>query len=225
MSAKSVARIAAVVGVALPWLAGAQTVPTHQAAEHLHRDPRSYMAALDDPRRDGWQKPHEVVTALGVKDGDRVADIGAGTGYFALRFAHHVGTSGRVYAVDISEHMVAEVKSRAGKAGLRNVVAVHAAPNDPRLPAGGVDTIFICDTWHHIEARTSYARLLQQALSPDGRLVIVDFKKDSPVGPPREMKLTREEVVKEIEAAGYTLATEHTFLPHQYFLVFTRRGS
>jgi len=223
MPARTLLRLCCVVSLLAPATAAAQTAPTHEAADHLHRDPRTYMAALDDPRRDAWQKPHDVITALGLKAGDRVADIGAGSGYFALRFAQHVGSAGRVYASDLSEHMVKEVASRAEKAGLANVEAVQAKPDDPGLPPGAADVIFICNTWHHIEARTAYAARLASALTPGGRLVIVDFKKDAPVGPPREMKLTREEVVKEIEAAGFTLSREHGFLPHQYFLEFSRR--
>jgi ubiquinone/menaquinone biosynthesis C-methylase UbiE len=198
----------------------AQTVPTHHAAERLHGDPKAYMAALDDPARDAWQKPHEVIAALGLSEGQRVADIGAGSGYFALRFAHHVGAAGRVFAVDISRDMVAEVRRRAAEAGLRSVEPVLAKPDDPLLPDAGVDLVFICDTWHHIEQRGAYLARLRRALAPGGRLAIVDFHKDAPVGPPASMKLAREEVLAEIERAGFRLEAEHTFLPYQYFLVF-----
>ena len=202
----------------------AQTVPTHEHADRLHRDPTSYMAALDDPARDAWQRPHEVVTALGLREGDAVADIGAGSGYFALRFARHVGSQGRVYAVDVSPDMVAEVSRRAKSAGLANTTASLATPDDPGLPAGSLDVVFVCDTWHHIQNRGDYARKVRQALEAGGRLVIVDFHKDSPVGPPASMKLTRDEVIAEVQAAGFALSKEHTFLPHQYFLEFVPRA-
>lgn len=198
----------------------AQTAPTHHAADRLHGDPKAYMAALDDPARDAWQKPHEVVAALRLSEGQRVADIGAGSGYFALRFAHQVGSAGRVFAVDISRDMVAEVRRRAAEAGLRGVEAILAKPDDPLLPDGSVDLVFICDTWHHIEQREAYLTRLRRALAPGGRLAIVDFHKEAPVGPPAGMKLAREEVLAEAERAGFRLETEHTFLPHQYFLVF-----
>lgn len=216
------------LALTLVWLAVphllAQTAPTHEHADRLHRDPASYMAALDDPARDAWQKPHEVVTALGLREGDTVADIGAGSGYFALRFAHHVGSRGKVYAVDISPDMVAEVSRRAKDARLDNVTTVLALPEDPRLPAAALDLVFVCDTWHHIDRRGDYARRVRQALEPGGRLVIVDFHKESPVGPPASMKLTRDEVVAEVLAAGFTLRREHAFLPHQYFLEFVPRA-
>jgi ubiquinone/menaquinone biosynthesis C-methylase UbiE len=207
--------------LALTQLLAAQAPKTAHEAHQLHRDPRSYIAALDDPQRDAWQKPADVLMALGLHPGDTVADIGAGSGYFTLRFSHHVGPGGRVYAVDISDDMLAEVKRKVSDAGLTNVMPVHATADDPKLPEGGVDLIFICDTWHHIENRPSYLGRLRTALKPNGRLAIVDFhKKPLPVGPPESMKLTRAEVVAEATAAGFSVAEEPTFLPYQYFLVF-----
>lgn len=200
--------------------AAAQTVATPQDAHHLHNDPTMYMAALDDPARDAWQQPHEVLKALGLKDGDVVADIGAGSGYFALRFARHVG-AGRVLAVDVAQPMLDELAKRAAAAALTNVTPVLARPDDPTLPAAGVNVVFTCDTWHHIEQRPAYLAKVKQALAPGGRLVILDFHKHAPVGPPASMKLTREEVLAEVQAAGFVLTGEPTFLPHQYFLVFT----
>jgi SAM-dependent methyltransferase len=222
-SGPSIAAALAAVAVALPTILPAQTAPTHQAADRLHHDPTAYMAALDDPARDAWQKPHEVLVALGLREGQRVADIGAGSGYFALRFARHVGAGGRIFAVDISRDMLAEVEKRAAAAALVNVTTVLAAPDDPKLAPRSADIIFVCDTWHHIERRAAYLAKLKSALAPGGRLVIVDFHEDAPVGPPRAMKLTRDEVVGEAEAAGFQVAREHAFLPHQYFLEFVPR--
>lgn len=213
--------ILCVLAAVTPAASAAQTVHSEHGAHTLHQDPKAYIAALDDPARDAWQKPHEVVTALGVRDGDTVADIGAGSGYFTLRFAQHVGPGGRVLAVDVSPEMIEEVKRRAGEAKLTNVTPVLARPDNPRLPPQSVDVVFLCDTWHHIEQRGQCLATLRPALKPGARLVIVDFHKHAPVGPPETMKLTREEVVKEVEAAGFTLTKEHTFLPHQYFLEFS----
>jgi ubiquinone/menaquinone biosynthesis C-methylase UbiE len=213
--------VVAVALCAYPDPALAQHAPSAHEAERLHADPAAYKAALDDPARDVWQKPHEVVAALALADGDVVADIGSGTGYFAMRFARHVGRGGKVYAVDISPEMVRHLEQRVREAGLDNVASVLAGPHDPLLPQGGVDAIFVCDTWHHVEERPVYLAKLRAALKPDGRLVIVDFhERDLPVGPPRSMKLSRDEVVQEIRQAGFRLAQEHTFLPYQYFLVF-----
>ncbi len=198
----------------------AQTVATQHDAHRLHADPTAYMASLDDPARDAWQKPHDVVTALNLTPGMRVADIGAGSGYFTLRFARHVGATGVVLAVDVSAPMLEAVRTRAAAGSLGNVHTVLARPDDPLLPEGGVDLVFTCDTWHHITERPAYLAKVRKSLAPGGRFVIVDFHKDAPVGPPASMKLTRAEVLDEVQRAGFALAAEHTMLPHQYFLVF-----
>ncbi len=198
---------------------------THGGDYHQHQVPRSaedYARILDDPQRDAWQKPHEVVMALDLRPSDTVADIGAGSGYFAVRFARHAG---KVLAVDIDPKLLEMVTTRAGEQKLANVETVVAAADDPHLRAESLDVIFICDVIHHIEKRDAYYQLLARALKPGGRLVIVDFhKKPLPVGPPPEMKIAREALIAEVRAAGFRLAQEHTFLPYQYFLVFQAAG-
>jgi SAM-dependent methyltransferase len=207
-----------------PAWTGAQTVATPPDAHRLHGDSAAYIAALEDPARDAWQKPHEVVAALDLKPGEVVADIGAGSGYFALRFAHHVGPGGRVFAVDVSQEMLTYLERRAAETRLDNVRAVLAPPDDPLLPDGSVDRVFVCDVWHHIEDQPGYLAKLRKALRPSGEIVMVDFhKRDLPVGPPTSMKIAREDLVAQLEAQGLRLVREHTFLPHQYFLVFSPR--
>jgi ubiquinone/menaquinone biosynthesis C-methylase UbiE len=126
--------------------------------------------------------------------------------------------------VDISPDMLAHLEARARKAGLDNVQTVLAKPDDPMLPAGSVDLVFICDTWHHIEDRPRYLATLRPALKPGARVALVDFQdRELPVGPPRSMKLSRETVVSEFAKAGFRLAEERSFLPYQYFLVFEPR--
>jgi ubiquinone/menaquinone biosynthesis C-methylase UbiE len=201
-----------------------QTAPSAHEAHRLHADAAAYIAALEDPARDGWQKPHEVLDALGLREGERVADIGAGSGYFALRFARHVGTRGRVFAVDVSRDMLAHLEAQAKAAGLTNVEAVLAPPDDPLLADASVDRVFFCDVWHHVDDQAGYLQKLDKALRPGGEIVMIDFhKRDLPVGPPTEMKIAREALVKQMESHGFHVAREHTFLPYQYFLVFTRR--
>ena len=186
----------------------------------LHRDTKAYIAMLEDPKRDAYQKPHEVVTALDLKPGSVIADIGAGSGYFSFRFAHHVGT-GKVYAVDISPDMILHMNRRIRDAGIANVTTVLAPPDDPLLPDSSLDYVFICDTWHHIEKQDQYLAKLKKMLKPGGQLVMIDFqKRDLPVGPPLGMKIAREDLVRQMEEAGFQLSKEHTFLPYQYFLVF-----
>ena len=188
-----------------------------------HADAQAYIASLEDPARDQWQKPQEVVGALQLREGETVADIGAGSGYFTLRLAQAVGERGHVYAVDISPDMVRHLNRRIRDAGLRNVSTVLAEPGDPLLPDASVDRVLIVDTWHHVEDQPAYLERVKRILKPGGQVVHVDFqKRDLPVGPPLSMKVAREDLVKQMETAGFRLAAEHTFLPYQYFLVFTR---
>lgn len=195
--------------------AAAQTPHTHQ---HSFRDAEKWSHIFDDPKRDAWQKPHEVIHALALQSDARVADLGAGTGYFAVRLANML-PGGRVYAVDIEQDMVRHLQARARREGLRNIVAVKGEPDDPRLPEK-VDLILLVDVYHHIGERTDYFRRLREALRPGGHIAIVDFKLDAPAGPPRAARIAPEIVKAEMQAAGYTVADEHSFLPYQYFLVF-----
>jgi ubiquinone/menaquinone biosynthesis C-methylase UbiE len=187
----------------------------------LHGDPKSYIGALEDPKRDAYQKPHEVLAALNLKPGEIIADIGAGSGYFTFRLAHWVGEKGKVYAVDISPDMIRHINRRIRETRSTNVVSVLADPDDPLLPDQSVHRFFICDVWHHVENPKKYLSSMKRMLKPGGEIVMIDFhKKDLPLGPPTQMKIAREDLIKQMEGNGFRLAKEHTFLPYQYFLVF-----
>jgi predicted methyltransferase len=203
----------------------AQDARPHSTEEmhRLHRDPKAYIAMLEDPARDAYQKPHEVINALALKPGEVIADIGSGAGYFTLRLAAHVGDSGRVYGVDIDPEMVRHLNRRIRDAGLRNVHALLADPDDPLLPEP-VDRLLIVDTWHHIEAQARYLALMRTQLKAGGQVIMIDFqKRELPLGPPLAMKVAREDLIRQVEANGFHLVKEHTFLPYQYFLVFEAR--
>jgi ubiquinone/menaquinone biosynthesis C-methylase UbiE len=193
------------VAAALPARIDAQSKPmTMEEMHKLHQDPKAYIALLEDPARDAYQKPHDVVMALALKEGERIADIGAGAGYFALRFARHVGAGGRVFAVDISPDMIIHLNRRIRDAGLDNVRTILAVPDDPLLPGASVNRIFICETWHHIDNHPQYLTLLKKILKASGEIIIIDFqKKETPVGPPMEMRVSRDEVVREFRQNGY----------------------
>jgi len=215
-----VAAIVVTTGFASGARVGAQTAQTPHDAHRLHGDPAAYIAALEDPKRDAYQKPHEVLAALALKPGEIVADIGAGSGYFALRLAHHVGPTGHVYAVDVSPDMVRHLNQRIHEAGLSNISTILAPPDNPLLPRP-VDRVLFVNVWHHIENQTGYLALLRKTLKPGGQIVMIDFhKRDLPVGPPAGMKIAREDLVRQMQANGFKMRAEQTFLPYQYFLVF-----
>ena len=187
----------------------------------LHNDPRAYIGSLEDPKRDAYQKPHEVLAALDLKPGEVVADIGAGSGYFTFPLARHVGETGKVYAIDVSPDMVLHINRRIRDFGVTNVVSILADPDDPLLTDQSVNRFFFCDSWHHIENQAKYMALMKRMLKPRGEIVMIDFhKKDLPVGPPLRMKIARADLIKQMEKNGFRLTKEHTFLPYQYFLVF-----
>ena len=195
--------------------AAAQSPHTH---DHSFGDAQKWAQVFDDPKRDAWQKPHEVIQALALKPDAVIADIGSGTGYFSARFANMV-PKGRVYGVDTEPDMVKYLSDRAKREGLRNITAVAGAPDNPRLPEKA-DLIILVDVYHHVENRERYFRQLQQSLKPGGRLAVIDFRMDSPEGPPKSARIAPDRVKAELKSAGYALAQEHSFLPNQYFLVF-----
>ncbi|MGP1679110.1 MAG: class I SAM-dependent methyltransferase [Burkholderiales bacterium] len=220
MRTRSIAVLLLALGCAglAPGPAQAQSPHTHM---HSFAGAEHWAQVFDDPERDAWQKPHQVIETLALKPDAAVADIGSGTGYFAARLAHFV-PQGRVYAVDIEPDMVKYLAERAKREGLGNLTAVTGAPNDARLPRK-VDLVLMVDTYHHIEQREAYFRKLAQSLKPGGRIAIIDFNAQSAMGPPPDARIAAARVVIEMAAAGYRLAGEHHFLPNQYFLVFRAR--
>ena len=191
--------------------------------DHSFGDAEKWAKVFDDPKRDAWQKPHEVIQALALKPDAVVADIGSGTGYFAVRFAHMV-PKGRVYGLDTEPDMVKFLAERAKREGLRNLISGKAEPGDPRLPEKA-DLVIFVDVVHHIDSRERYFSRLRDSLKARGRVAVIDFRMDSPVGPPNAARIAPAKVKAELKQAGYALDTEHGFLPNQYFLVFRPAGS
>ncbi|MGH9867470.1 MAG: class I SAM-dependent methyltransferase [Candidatus Polarisedimenticolia bacterium] len=191
-------------------------------ADHPFDDVERWVRVFESPERGAWQKPEQIPGALGVEPGMVVADVGAGTGYFVPHFAKAVGPSGRVLAVDIEPKMVAYMERRFRDEKLTNAVAALGAAADPKLPPGGVDLVFVCDTYHHVNDRIGWIGVLGRSLRPGGRVVVVDYhKRELPVGPPLDHKLAREQVIEEFAEAGWILSGERDLLPYQYVLIFT----
>ena len=197
-------------------VASGQAVHDHQ---HRFDDAEKWSHIFDDPKRDEWQKPHEVIRALALPADAVVADVGAGTGYFAVRLAHMLPKA-RILAADVEPNMVRHLAQRAKREKLANMVAVQSAPDDASLPEK-VDLALLVDVYHHIDDRGRYFARLKDSLKPGGRVAIVDFTLDSRHGPPPRARVAPERVKAELAAAGYALAQQHDFLPEQYFLVFS----
>jgi ubiquinone/menaquinone biosynthesis C-methylase UbiE len=207
------------LSLSLSGFAAAQAPHTHQ---HSFSGAEQWAHVFDDPKRDAWQKPHEVIQALSLKPDAVIADVGAGTGYFAVRLANMV-PNGRVYGVDVEPDMVKYLAERAKREKRANLVALAGTRDDPRLPEKA-DLVLLVDVYHHIDERERYFRNLRASLKLGGRVAVIDFRMESPEGPPRAARIEPQRVIEELDRAGYRVAKQHDFLPHQYFLVFQPRG-
>jgi SAM-dependent methyltransferase len=191
--------------------------------QHSFGQAESWAKEFDDPTRDAWQKPAEVLDALHLMPTTRVADLGAGTGYFSAQIAKRI-PEGKLFAVDIEPDMLRYLEQRKHREQLHVLVPVLASAETPNLPEP-VDVVLLVDTYHHIDNRVAYFAKLKKSLRTNGRLAIVDFKVDAPEGPPVQHRISSEKVTAELSAAGYALVAMHEFLPRQYFLVFQLKAS
>lgn len=186
---------------------------------HLTR----YIEMLERADREDFQKSGEIMATLDIKPGEKVADVGAGSGYFTIPAAKAVGPEGVVWAIDIRKEFLDYIGTRLEEEKLENVRLQLVYPDDPQLPAGKVDTILMVDTWHYIRD-PEYAKKLRAGLAPDGRVVVIDYKpkpwEERPWGPPPEQHTPIDEVTEHFGKAGLKLVASYDFLPEQYFLVF-----
>ncbi len=228
--------LAAVVGlIGLAACASRQQAPTaaqgpdqhlegaHGPLVHRFQSAEQWAREFDDPARDEWQKPREIIAAMKLESGMVVADLGAGTGYFEPWLSQAVGATGSVLALDVEPDMVRFLGERAAREHLANVHPGLVATDDPKLAPGSVDRILVVDVWHHVDAREAYASKLRDALKSGGRVFVVDFKLDARHGPPRHHRLAAEQIAHELGAAGLSVETLATTLPEQYIVAGTRR--
>jgi ubiquinone/menaquinone biosynthesis C-methylase UbiE len=179
------------------------------------------LGILESPDRDDWQQPDRIMDALGIGDGSRVADLGAGGGWFTIRLARRVGPNGVVYAEDIQPQMIESIRRRVSDEALTWVEPRLGTATDPHLPAG-LDAVLIVDTYPQLGDPVTVLRHVKAALGPEGRLGIVDFRKDGAggPGPPLEERLDPTVVLEQAAEAGLRLVRQETFLRYQYLLVF-----
>ncbi len=189
----------------------------------------AHASRLTRPERDEEEQPDRVVEALNLSAGATVVDLGAGVGYFTWRLAKRVGPQGRVIAVDIQQGMLDLLAENLRQRGITNVDAVLASPDDPGLPRGQVDLVLLVDVYHELAQPEKTMEQVRQALKPDGRVVIIEYRKEDPSIPIDPLhKMTVQEVRAEVEPVGYKLVEVLDFLPTQHILIFQdagRRGS
>ena len=206
--------VGVLVGTVVGGPAGAQPPP------HGRLFPPEDLGQLERPDRSLWQKPDEIMDALNIADGARVADVGAGGGWFTVRLARRVGPNGVVYAEDVQTEMLESIDFRVSREGLTNVQTVLGTTEDAKLPTG-LDAILIVDVYGEVLDPISWLARVARTLKPQGRLGIVDFTKDGGgPGPPMEERVEAEAVVRDAAAAGLRLLSHETFLPYQFRLVF-----
>lgn len=185
--------------------------------------PPQDLGLLEAPDRDEWQRPHQILDALGIADASVVADVGAGSGWFTVRLARRVGPNGIVYAQDVQSEMLAAITRRVQREGLTNVRPVLGRGSDPRLPAAALDAVLVVDVVHEIDDRVTLFENLARALKPLGRIGVVDFRiGGAGPGPDADERVAPEILEAEGAKAGLRLLRTETFLPFQYFLIFGR---
>jgi ubiquinone/menaquinone biosynthesis C-methylase UbiE len=186
-------------------------------------DPKD-LGLLEGPDRDAWQRPDQIMDALRIYDGNVVADLGAGGGWFTVRLARRVGPKGMVYAEDIQHQMIESINRRVEREGLqKRVITKLGTASDPGLPQGALDAVLIVDAYHEMEQPVTLLRNLAQSLKRDGRIGIVDFTSEGGgPGPPVEERVDPQRVIKDAEEAGLRLTSRERFLRYQYMLVFEK---
>ena len=190
------------------------------APQHGRLFPPEQLGLLEGPDREAWQRPEDVMDWLNISENSVVADLGAGGGWFTVRLAYRVGPNGRVYAEDIQHQMIEAISRRVAREGLRNVTTILGAPTDPRLPEK-VDAVLIVDAYHEMEHPVVLLRNAAAKLKPNGRVGIVNFKKDGHgPGPSMDERVDPERVIRDAEAAGLRVLARPGFLRYQYMLVF-----
>lgn len=202
----------------------AQTPERKPAAVFSH----AYADWLERPGRLEKEKPDEVVRIMNLKDGDVVADIGAGTGFYTRRIARAVAPTGKVYANDIQPEMLDKLKELAAQEGIANIVPVLGTETDPNLPKGEIDWIILVDVYHEFQQPEPMLAKIREALKPNGRVALIEYRAEgesaSHISPPHRMSV--EQVLSEWEPAGFTLMETVETLPSQHLFLFTtRRGA
>jgi len=183
------------------------------------------LGLLEGPDRDQWQKPDQIMDALGIADGSIVADLGAGGGWFTTWLAGRVGPNGLVYAEDIQPQMIEAIGARIQRENLLNVRTVLGSAQDPRLPRG-IDAVVIVDAYHEMEDPVTLLKNVERSLKPQGRVGVVDYNPGGGgPGPAPDERVAPEAVIAAASKAGLQLISQHAIPPFQFLLVFGKGSS
>jgi arsenite methyltransferase len=205
--------------LALVLAAAVSTASAQQPAPPRPTEPEEYAKYLERDQRAGRLRVEQVVATLKLQPGQKVADLGSGSGLFTRPIAKAVGPRGMVYAIDVEEGLLRVVDRTAKEQGLTNVKTIKAAEKDPGVPEP-VDLIFVCDTLHHLpKPQAEYLEGLRKHLKPGGRIALIDFKQNWPSGH-ESLQFTTAEVDAWMTSAGFTRAESHDFIPDNFFFIY-----
>ena len=194
---------------------------------HDHRKPfkhtDKYIDFLERKDRIKWQNPDAVIERLNFRGDEKIADIGAGSGYFSFPFASAV-PQGKVYAIDIEPEMIRYIHHKAMMNDIKNIEVILAEPDDPKVPADS-DIVFICDVLHHVEHKLLWLKKIYSEMKKGAKLILIEFKEgDIPKGPPEQIKISQNEIITMVINAGFaTISADNKLLPYQTFLVFEKQ--
>jgi precorrin-6B methylase 2 len=204
----------------------AQAPGVHPISGRRYAPVMGYQGApwLERSEREVEEAPDVALNALRIPKGASVADIGAGSGYITVRLAARVGPTGRVFANDVQPQMLNILARRLERARITNVTLVEGTLDDPKLPPASVDLAIMVDVYHELSQPQAILRHLRESLTPDGRLVLLEYRKEDPSVPIKpEHKMSVAEAKMEVEAEGFTLTKVDEALPRQHILIFVAK--
>lgn len=190
---------------------------TNEANRHMHgKSQTDLIKAFNDPARDSYQRPQDVLKFMGNLKGKKVIDIGSGGGYFT-RYLLEAGAE--VTAADVDETFLAHLRKTFSQEKYPNITLLKIEFDDPKMGTGSYDVAFMANTYHHLNDRKSYLQKIQKGLRKKGQFVVVDFKKGAQIGPPAHLRISADEVIQELRNAGFQrVEVSETDFKHHYCL-------
>jgi ubiquinone/menaquinone biosynthesis C-methylase UbiE len=192
---------------------------SHGQHHQAFADPAKFADRWNNPERDGWQHPEEIIAAMAIIPGATVADIGAGTGYMVAHLSKAVGEKGTVIAIDIEAAMIEYLTNRHEQFGPATIVPRKASARDPDLQSESIDAVLTLNTWHHMSEREAYAKKVYAGLKRGGRFAVIEATVDAESGPPQEMRIEPSRVMQELAVGGFRVELVGESMPQHYMVV------